>query len=631
MTTRRDSRQVDRKGSKTKKLLAVSATAVLASLAVAVPVLAATPPVLPRDITIFPERDFVAIDGYRANTNLAVNVIRGGNVVGAARGTTDRTGFLEVNHPGGVCWGAGAGANLQVTPDIQPGDRIQVRNNSLNINDSNTTINVTAEQAFIHDNGTPADASDDTVKVQGTAKNAAGTDRIDISRLEQRIIQPDFIVEEADADPNDSRITRRDIRADSLGGRVQGPDGEQIGEGNLSYDSATSDPNDPNRFNWTATYTGLNAAERQLAVDGQTRVLSWLAVQGGERAGITIFEAGEVGGPGFGGCPPGPGGAVPTEPPTKPVQYSGFEADGVTPYDYLSKVVPKLAPTEGPNVNAANLHEVVVFPERDFVVAEGYPGGVSLNFVVRRPDVGIISTARGITSDSTPTNGVDDGLLEANHPGGVCWTGQTPDIKPKDVVDIVEYTDPDANQIGEAGEEATGGQTQRTIDVTANAARIVDPSATRTGDRQLVVTGTLKTANGTPVTASMPEAQMIETRMINPDLDDTIVGRRDIRASLTEDRLPAGASASFTFTAPGQWRAVYRGLDRSGPGQRNALVVASEGQTRALAWTAVAGGERQGITIFEVGEAGGPGFGGCPVPGGALEESNALPLPPATP
>src|SRR3712207_4233314 len=108
MTTRRDSRQVDRKNSKTKKLLAVSATAVLASLAVAVPALAATPPRLPHDITAFPQRDMVAADGYAPNTRLNITVRSAdGTLEGRAVGTTDRTGFLEVNHPGGICWGAG--------------------------------------------------------------------------------------------------------------------------------------------------------------------------------------------------------------------------------------------------------------------------------------------------------------------------------------------------------------------------------------------------------------------------------------------------------------------------------------------------------------------------------------------
>jgi hypothetical protein len=44
----------------------------------------------------------------------------------------------------------------------------------------------------------------------------------------------------------------------------------------------------------------------ELAVAGQTRALSWMATDAqANRLGITIFEVGEVDGPGFGGCPAG--------------------------------------------------------------------------------------------------------------------------------------------------------------------------------------------------------------------------------------------------------------------------------------------------------------------------------------
>lgn len=579
---------MDKKGSRAKKLIAVSATAVLTGLAVAVPVLAATPPVLPRDITIFPERDFVAIDGYRANTNLNVSVISGGVVVGTAQGTTDRTGFLEVNHPGGVCW------NAPETPDIQPGDRVQVRNNRFNINDSNRTINVTAEQAFIDDNGTPADDSDDTVKVHGTAQTGAATPaRIDITRLEQRIIQPDFIVEQPAPD-GASRITRRDIRADSLGGRVQGPDGEQIGEGNLSYDSATFDPNDPNRFDWTATYTGLNAAERQLAVDGQTRILSWLAVQGGERAGITIFEVGEVGGPGFGGCPPGPGGPIGPNPPDAPPNYD----------------VSALRDSAVAGTDLTQLHEVVVFPERDFVVAEGYPAATNLNVVVRRGD-GIVGTASGTTDAA--------GIFEVNHPGGACWTKQTPDIQPGDQVDVFQFNDPDPAVDGNA---VTDGETQRTINVTAgDAVRNRNGTPNNLNDDRLIIKGTAvdPTAPGGRV-----PLDKLEQRIIQPELVGTRIGRRDIRANSEGGRVenvPGGSGRlAYDSATSRNWTATYRGLNNQ------EILLALEGQVRILSWHAAdAGGERYGITIFEQGEAGGPGFGGCPQTG---DFSIPLPQPP---
>jgi hypothetical protein len=41
-------------------------------------------------------------------------------------------------------------------------------------------------------------------------------------------------------------------------------------------------------------------------VAGQSRAIAWHSTNGngnGDRFGITIFEAGELSGPGFGGCP----------------------------------------------------------------------------------------------------------------------------------------------------------------------------------------------------------------------------------------------------------------------------------------------------------------------------------------
>ncbi|MCY7371230.1 MAG: hypothetical protein LH479_10275, partial [Polaromonas sp.] len=80
-----------------------------------------SPPLLPQDITVFPERDFTSISGFVPNADLLVQVMRGsvGSVVSKAVGRTDASGSLEVNHPGGVCW-------KDVTPDIVPADVVRV-------------------------------------------------------------------------------------------------------------------------------------------------------------------------------------------------------------------------------------------------------------------------------------------------------------------------------------------------------------------------------------------------------------------------------------------------------------------------------------------------------------------------
>lgn len=274
-----------------RKTFAALLVAVLAALALAIPALAATPPDLPHNLVIFPERDFVVLEGYedRANQNVTVTVERDGVQTSSATGTVGAGDpSLEINHPGGICW-------EDVTPNIKPGDEVSAT--FAGHSDSATTINVTAGDAVRAANGTPNNPNDDRLIVKGTAADPTSPGgRVPIAKLEQRIIQPDL---------NTTRIDRRDIRADSSGGRVDNVPG---GRGILRYDSATS-------RKWTATYTGLNDREIRLALKGQVRILSWMAVDAaGERAGITIFERGEVGGPGFVGCPQGPEASAPNAP-----------------------------------------------------------------------------------------------------------------------------------------------------------------------------------------------------------------------------------------------------------------------------------------------------------------------------
>ena len=89
------------------------------------------------------------------------------------------------------------------------------------------------------------------------------------------------------------------MRADNSGGRIENVPG---GTGSLVRVGTVGE--------WRAVYTGLNAAEQQLAVAGQSRAMAWLSTNGnGDRFGLTISEFGEVGGPGMGGCPP-PGNAA---------------------------------------------------------------------------------------------------------------------------------------------------------------------------------------------------------------------------------------------------------------------------------------------------------------------------------
>ena len=223
--------------------------------------------------------------------------------------------------------------------------------------------------------------------------------------------------------------------------------------------------------------------------------------------------------------------------------------------------------------------EVVVFPERDFVVTEGGPGGMALNFEILRNGVVI---GRASSSQVTPPLLTDPtGLVEVNHPGGLCWQGVTPNILPGDVLRVTDEANP-----------ANGYQVQ-TQGVRATSTEIAPNGTT-------VVVHGVATINGgnTP----MPLAR-VEQRIINPDFREPPfpMERRDIRATTDDGNLvrdPAvngGFIATHTLAQPEQ--------------AQKALA----GQTRVLGWMqTAANGDRMGITIWEEDEAGGPGFGGCP-------------------
>lgn len=535
------------------------------------------PPFLPQEIIVFPERDFTSISGFLPNADLLVQVRRSGAVSGDAVGRTDATGFLAVNHPGGVCW-------RNVTPDIVPADVVRVTyrdtsNNRLNVptavigsGAAATTQNVTATQAF--------DAGNGTVVIKGKAQLANGS-RIALNRLEVRIVNPGFI------GASGSRIGKRDIRADSAGGRVDGTDGNPIPgtTGLLAYDPPTSTIVQPVTF--TAVFTGLNADERLLVVEGQTRVMGWQQTTvAGDRLGMTIYEVGQFGGPGIGGCPPGPNGVVAPQNPSAPVYYM--------PANLLDASVSS---------NQFALKDVTVFPERDFISIAGFAAGTELQIVVRRNTLAspIIGTARGFVGR--------DGLFEVNHPGGVCWSGQTPDIGPDDLVDVFSVV----------SMQFQAGQTQRVINTKITKAAFLSRDANGFLDGKVRVNGSAVDASGAPLSL-----RLTEQRIINPDFNTTRISRRDIRADIDGGRVEnvPGATGNLLRTGTGSdWRAIYSGLNTT----EQQLAVA--GESRAMAWLSTNGnGDRFGMTIFEAGAGGGPGMGGCPATGYA-----SIPLPTTRP
>lgn len=241
----------------------------------------AAPPSAPDNILVFPNRDFVTIEGFQNHVGetATVEVLRGGVIMGSASATIAAGDVaFEINHPGGVCWGAGGG--LQVTPDIQAGDLVQIRIGGA----------VLADTLVL-------DAAVDSVPtLVGNTLTVTGHVRgnIDPTFLEQRTINPDLVGTE---------VGRRDIRA-APGPLTPAPKGGY--QSSLVINGTTA----------TATYVFDNVATAQLvAGGGGERMMAWQVQDpAGNRQGLTIAELGEVGGPGVGGCPLGPGQASAPQP-----------------------------------------------------------------------------------------------------------------------------------------------------------------------------------------------------------------------------------------------------------------------------------------------------------------------------
>jgi hypothetical protein len=220
--------------------------------------------------------------------------------------------------------------------------------------------------------------------------------------------------------------------------------------------------------------------------------------------------------------------------------------------------------------------EIVVFPERDFVVTEGGPANQALKFEIRRQGF-VIGTAS--SSQVTPSLLTDaDGLLEVNHPGGLCWSGSTPNILPGDKLVVTDEASP------------TDGFAVTTQNIRATQAEIVGTD--------VVVHGVALNGDGSPMPLSR-----VEQRIVQPEFRELPepLEKRDIRATTDDGNLRRDPAVTGGFIA------THSGLTAV---QRQKAV---DGQTRVLGWQATnAAGDRLGITIYEVGELGGPGFGGCP-------------------
>jgi hypothetical protein len=260
-------------------LAGLLAAGLAASAVVGASAAAADVPIAPDNLMVFPNRDFISVEGYQNHVgeDATVTVSRSGVVIGSASVTVAEGDVaFEINHPGGACWGAGTG--LAVTPDILPGDVVAI-----------SFDGVVAGDTRVQDGYVDADAAlstttqaDDTVTVTGHLGAGVIQDN-----TEQRIVDPALTAANG----------KRDVRA-VPGPLTPAPQGGY--SSSLSFDDAN--------HTFTATYVFDSPAVARIAANASLgeRLLSWEATDAaGNRQGVTIAEFGEVGGPGFGGCPLG--------------------------------------------------------------------------------------------------------------------------------------------------------------------------------------------------------------------------------------------------------------------------------------------------------------------------------------
>lgn len=123
MTTNREG-LLEMGGGKLKKALAASVLAVALTIpALAPPASAQAAP--QGTIEAFIGTNLVNVQGYPANEEVTIQVVRNDLVVGSVTGNTDGEGFVEFNHGGGGAPPAGDCFTSDATPDIVAGDTIR--------------------------------------------------------------------------------------------------------------------------------------------------------------------------------------------------------------------------------------------------------------------------------------------------------------------------------------------------------------------------------------------------------------------------------------------------------------------------------------------------------------------------
>lgn len=218
-------------------------------------------PTPPNNIVCFPERDFCSMQNYLDYTGkvLTLNVIRNNIIMGSAAGTVSgNIVAFEVNHPGGLCWGDNT--QLKVTPNILIGDKIELKQDSLLINE------IIIQNGYI----TKKEQIGTMIKVTGFLDLL-----IDKANIEVRIVNNDL---------KTTSIGRRDARA------IYGP----IGPVFTGYQSGI----EITGTTFIATFIFNDDTTANMAFISSYSLSMWQGVDPvGGGLGITISEFEQIGGP----------------------------------------------------------------------------------------------------------------------------------------------------------------------------------------------------------------------------------------------------------------------------------------------------------------------------------------------
>jgi hypothetical protein len=263
---------------------APAAATVGAKPAPAVPV--NEPPTHP--VIAYPSRDMVDVQLVALDQTATIQIIRDGKLISDSPGLIpDEAGLVEVNHVGVGCWSG-------TTPDIRTNDKVRAigyhPDGTVAWIDQITVANVVAQKAVkVHDDDPATPAFEGVVEIHGTAVAHDGSP-LPVDQIEQRLV--------SSSKKPFGKSGKRVIRADASG---------QV-DGKLAYDPVNPDTN-PLGYAWTATYTGLDAADVKLATEVESLVM-WLGRQPAANLELTIYEIGLADPPG----PAGPDCVAPLEP-----------------------------------------------------------------------------------------------------------------------------------------------------------------------------------------------------------------------------------------------------------------------------------------------------------------------------